>query len=204
MAKSKKNQKKVKKGFKSYHSDVKSNKVNDIKEDDDQSAESESDIENEDISEETHLLCSINVLNVLGRRFDLYESKAMKQLRTALFPLIQIQIKKNSHFEAKLITVFNDINNDATKMLTSKRLGILSKTASRYASDQDLFLSPEHKLFREALHPLVMLQQRRMSGDTSTITTEEKGNQSYSNRVSAAFRARGNSSILFSVSPEHF
>jgi hypothetical protein len=132
---------------------------------------------------------SIRILNVLGQRCDIYESKQMKQLRTILFPLIELQIQRGSYFEPNSSS--NSIlDGDVSLALDTKKLAILIRSVSAFCDDHEAFFSPESKQFRAALHPLVLFQQRRMSHKPSGPTTADDGNQSHSARVSSAFRSR--------------
>lgn len=135
---------------------------------------------------ESDLTCSIRLLNVLGQRLDIYESKPMKLLRTSLFPLIEIQIKKGSYFEAPTEKPFAD--NDASKELSKRKLCTLLRTIEMYSNNNETFLSADHKQFRAALHPLVVMQQHRISGSSSNPVGEV--NQTFSARVSSAFRSK--------------
>lgn len=139
-----------------------------------------------DFNLDSDLSCSIQLLNVLGQRLDIYESKSMKALRTSLYPLIEIQIKKGSHFETPNLNPMAD--NDMSKELSERKLCTLLRVAGMYCNDYDLFLSADHKQFRAALHPLVVMQQHRISGSSSNPGGEIS--QSYSARVSSAFRSK--------------
>jgi hypothetical protein len=78
-----------------------------------------------DSKAESDILSSIRTLNVLGQRLDIYESKSMKSLRTVLFPLIVLQIKKGSHFESNQLDPVDD--KAAGKELGIHKLEVLSR-----------------------------------------------------------------------------
>ena len=132
---------------------------------------------------------SIRILNLLGQRCDIYESKQMKQVRTILFPLIELQIRRGSHFEPNAISS-SSLESDHSLLLDARKLALLIKSASAFCNDHEMFFSLESKQFRAALHPLVLFQQRRMSNKPSGLPTADDGSQSHSARVSSAFRSR--------------
>lgn len=132
---------------------------------------------------------SIRILNLLGQRHDIYESKQMKQLRTIIFPLIELQIQRGSHFEPNTSSS-SILDGDLSLILDTRKLAVLIRSVSAFCGDHEAFLSPESKPFRAALHPLVLFQQRRMSHKPSGPTTTDDGNQTHSARVSSAFRSR--------------
>eukprot|EP00596_Hydrurales_sp_CCMP1899_P000668 CAMPEP_0119033850 /NCGR_PEP_ID=MMETSP1177-20130426/914_1 /TAXON_ID=2985 /ORGANISM="Ochromonas sp, Strain CCMP1899" /LENGTH=520 /DNA_ID=CAMNT_0006990919 /DNA_START=129 /DNA_END=1691 /DNA_ORIENTATION=+ len=135
---------------------------------------------------DSNLSTSIRLLNVLGQRLDIYESKSMKVLRTSLYPLIDIQIKKGSHFETSHLNPIPE--KEVSKELSERKLSTLLRTTGMYCNNNDLFLSADHKQFRAALHPLVVMQQHRISG--SSLTSVAEISQSYSARISSAFRSK--------------
>lgn len=148
--------------------------------------DSDGDVEQSDSSQEKDLLLSIGVLNILGHRLDLYESKAMKQLRTQLFPLIELQIRKCSHFEATASANMAH-DGDCSLGLEPRKLAALSRCAISFHNDHVRFLSPEAKPFRASLHPLVQMQQRRMSNKPVNVGALDT---THSAKVSMAFRSR--------------
>ena len=113
--------------------------------------DSDLDVSVDGIITEADNLMSIRVLNVLGQRLDIYESKSSKCLRTALFPLIQLQICKGSLFEKNLSNKFLDSSSDSREEFITRKLSVLTRTATIYSSDRELFLSPGTKSFRAAL-----------------------------------------------------
>ena len=151
----------------------------------------DSDVDTSDsgVISDADMIVSINILNLVGRRSDIYESKSMKSLRTALFPLIQLQISKGSHFESCILDN-STLNNCLEEEVPPRKLSTLLRTATTYSNDSNLFLSPNIKPFRAALHPLVIAQQRRLSKKPSLTSITESLNQTHSSRVSAAFRSR--------------
>ena len=139
-----------------------------------------------DSSSAKDILLSIGVLNILAHRHDLYESKAMKQLRTQLFPLIELQIRKGSHFEA---TASTDLayDGDCSIGLQPCKLAALSRSAISFHNDHASFFSSDAKQFRASLHPLVQMQQRRMSNKPVSVAVPDA---THSAKVSMAFRSR--------------
>lgn len=145
---------------------------------------------------------SIHILNLLGQRRDIYESKQMKQLRTIVFPLIELQIQRGSHFEPNTSSS-STLDSGLNLQLDARKLAVLIRSVAAFCNDHEAFLSPESKQFRAALHPLVLLQQRRMSHKPSGATTADDGNQSHSARVSSAFRSRDWSLVLMELYAMH-
>ena len=199
MGKGAKEKKRRKKAFRSSKPSVASVKggnvlaadrsnISDASEDDDDD-DSDADLSEDGIISEADNMMSIRILNVLGQRLDFYESKSMKCLRTALFPLIELQISKGSHFEINKSHSFID-GSDSKDEFINRKLSVLTRTAATYNSDRELFLSADTKSFRAALHPLVLVQQRRMSKKISGSGTSEDAVQTFSSRVSEAFRSR--------------
>ena len=144
---------------------------------------------------------AIHALDILGQRIDLYRSKTMKGVRSALFPLIELQIKKSAFFENKAVSIIQDI----AEATLSSSLNSLLRIASMLSSDVTRFLSFEMKEFRHALHPLVHFTQQKdkqveplpahvgksllpppTNNDMSLSVCTE---QSYSQRISSLFRA---------------
>ena len=146
--------------------------------------DSDEDEAQSDSSPKKDILLSIGVLNILGHRQDLYESKAMKQLRTQLFPLIELQIRKGSHFEA---TASTNLEHDGSLGLEPHKLAALSRCAISFQNDHASFFSSEAKQFRASLHPLVQMQQRRMSNKPLNVGVLDT---THSAKVSLAFRSR--------------
>ena len=144
------------------------------------------DEEQSDSSVKDDIFLSIGVLNILGQRLDLYESKAMKQLRTLLFPLIELQVKKGSHFEATASS--NSAHDgDCSLGLEPHKLAALTRSAISFHNDHASFFSSEAKQFRASLHPLVQMQQRRMSNKPVSFGAHDT---THSAKVSLAFRSR--------------
>ena len=166
-----------------------------------------SDTDGDNMTTVNDLPIAIHALDILGQRIDLYRSKAMKGVRSALFPLIEVQIKKSAFFEIRSSSI---INETAEATLTSS-LDSLLRIASMLSSDLTSFLSFEMKEFRHALHPLVhFTQQKDKQGEssselgvgtnTSTSIVPNEGvsssvsvpacvEQSYAQRISTLFRA---------------
>ena len=165
----------------------------DSSDDDSSGAEADGNAANSDA------LVSIQILNVLGRRLDIYESKSLKHLRTALFPLIQLQISKGSHFETSLISKPVEENDS---IVVSRKLHVLLRTAATYTGNNELFLSATSKPFRAAMHPLVVVQQRRMANKPGAGSGENLI-QTHSARVSTAFRCRDWPSALSELYAMH-
>jgi hypothetical protein len=159
--------------------DIRAAEIPSIDSEDDSDGDSDSNLDSD-------LSTSIRLLNVLGQRLDIYESKSMKVLRTSLYPLIEIQIKKGSHFETSHLNPIAE--NEVSKELSERKLSTLLRTTGMYCNNNDLFLSVDHKQFRAALHPLVVMQQHRISGSSLPFIAEIS--QSYSARVSSAFRSK--------------
>ena len=156
---------------------------------DDENDDDDVDTSDDGAISDADMIVSINILNLVGRRADIYESKSMKSLRTALFPLIQLQISKGSHFESSILDI-STLSNSFEEEILPRKLSTLIRIATAYSNDHNLFLSPNIKSFRAALHPLVIAQQRRMSKKPSLTSISESLNQTHSSRVSAAFRSR--------------
>ena len=147
----------------------------------DESEEEEKDDEeelDEDARDEADYATSIKVLDLLGRRPDLFHAKGLKAVRQALFPLMQKQ--ERHHFERPVWSQDVD-GHEALALLQPKSPAIASlfRTIARFETSSSsssssssvaggervvsakghgrllLFSSAENKAFRKALHPLV-------------------------------------------------
>ncbi len=76
----------------------------------------------EDIDVMKSILIAIKVLEVLSQRLNVYSSKAHKNLRVALFPLIQRQF--NKHFEMEDVLLISEETFIST--ISATNLGITS------------------------------------------------------------------------------
>jgi hypothetical protein len=135
---------------------------------------------------------AIQVLFALSRHIEMFKSKAFKSIRTEIFPLLELQ--KTAFFEPPS----DNANNDADmKLLQDKRaLNTLSKIVNQFtnraAQGKQQFLSAESKLFRRAMHPLVIAQ---FNLDIKKLQADF-ADRSYSAQVSTAFRDKDWANVL--------
>jgi len=146
---------------------------------------------------------AIAALDVLGQHPALYRSKAMKTVRAALFPLIDLQVKKRAHFEAKVHLLSPVAAGDATVEVPPAQVDALLHVVAALTNDTAQFLSVDCKELRHALHPLVLLAQRKDSPHTTNAAAAAPSSasasassagptaptQSYTQRISTSFRA---------------
>ena len=132
--------------------------------------------------------------------FDLkpaFASKELKPLRTALYPLIQIQAK--AHFEIIPPKIRR------TAALEPREVALLKRVAVHFASSDEgraQFASPASRQFRRALHPFVVQslgqnshsqqqqqQQQQQQAQGQQFSAELDDDRSFSGRISNAFHA---------------
>ena len=139
-----------------------------------------------DVSEE-EVAISASMLDVLSADTEVYASKGYKMLRRMLFPLIEVQFEK--YFEEMPST--RAINRNDLEDETNMK--ILENTINYFVNNLEAFQSLKYKPFRRSLHPLVLYTKKHMHG-----CAVEKGDQSISNQITAAFRC-GNYSKVYSL-----
>lgn len=134
---------------------------------------------------------AVRALEMLSRRLDIYASKASKQLRVAVFPLIQRQQKAQAHFEppawagqpppseAEAAQVLGPSSPAATALIRLCTGPLSGEDAAK------LLASADFKDFRRALHPLVLEQYRR---EGKPVPAHDQ--LGLSSRISSAFRNR--------------
>ena len=106
--------------------------------------------------------------------------KEHKQLRTMLWPLVNLQVKGNAHFEASARA--SEVQKPA-----DEDLQLLRRVITHFASTEEgraSFTLPSSRPFRRALHPVVLEQIRKNSGGGGEDVS------SYSARISNAYRAK--------------
>ena len=134
---------------------------------------------------------AIRALDMLGRRLDLYGSKANKALRVHLHGLLRAQQRRGAHFEPQAWAGQpppSDAEAQAVLGGGSPCLAALLRVVTGPLGGDagaERLAASEHKALRRALHPLVLEQCRR---DGRPPPPAEDA--SLSGRVSAAFRNR--------------
>ena len=118
---------------------------------------------------------SIALLQILGRRLDIFASKAMKHLRSFIFPLLMLQLKKKAHFELRL---WSDELVDSQITQAMAEVSILIELMKFLNCHQDLFLSPRYKKLRCAMHPLVLYAKSQQNPQISSTIQRESTQQS--------------------------
>jgi len=106
--------------------------------------------------------------------------KEHKQLRTMLWPLVEIQIKSNAHFEASARAPEIQKPSEEDLQLLRRVISHFASTAEGRAS----FVLSSSRPFRRALHPIVVEQIRKNSGGGVEDVS------SYSARISNSYRAK--------------
>ena len=103
---------------------------------------------------------AITVLEAITKKPEVYHSKDMKCLRTALFPLINAQ--KNAFFDAVYQPPTEVTGDPLSDPLSAKKVATLISVTTTYSSagGKALFSSSACKKFRRALHPIVQLHVR--------------------------------------------
>jgi hypothetical protein len=159
---------------------------------------------------------TMQILACLSQRLDLYESKEMKPVRVALFPLIEFQ--KNKFFEEARAT--NSLSDEEFHKLASSSTISRAVTVIRYfALHEEEFASEQYKPLRRALHPLVVYTNRKIAAakrpptatassavatqQPSILSTAESGSNSLSNRISNCFRAGDHRGALLALEEMH-
>jgi hypothetical protein len=177
---------------------------------------SEDDAGSDGVLGQKNVVATLQVLACLSQRLDLYESKAMKPVRVALFPLIEFQ--KNKFFEEAMMTT-NLSNEEFHKLASSSTISRAVGVIRYFALREDEFASEQHKHIRKALHPLVVYTNKKISAakrpspNTASSTTSaqrpsilptaEPGSNSLSNRISNCFRAGDHRGALLALEEMH-
>jgi hypothetical protein len=183
-------------------------------------AESGSGSENDDgtgsVLSRRNVDATMQILACLSQRLDLYESKEMKPVRVALFPLIEFQ--RNKFFEEARTT--NSLTDEEFCKLTSPSTISRAVTIIRYfAIHEDEFALEQHKPLRKALHPLVVYTNKKIAAakrptpatvssagaaqQPSALSTTESGSNSLSNRISNCFRGGDYRGALLALEEMH-
>lgn len=107
----------------------------------------------------------LQVLKSFSRRLDLYEDKACKPLRIAIFPLIEIQQSKFFEDVAKPVPLTDE---EFHASLSASLVAKASNAISYLIRNTEEFASEQYKHIRRALHPLVVHTNRKLKAGKAT------------------------------------
>lgn len=132
--------------------------------------DTDDDVVNED-NIDSKVYEAMRVIEIIANRTDIYSSKPFKVLRTALFPLIKLQM--NKFFETAGIEANPSMLNDENmkKVLCLRNITTTVEVAQYFVDHVELFNSVQYKCFRKCIHPLVLHHKNQDKGAVTSKTT---------------------------------
>ena len=106
-------------------------------------------------NETTDVRIFTEILQLLARNKDLYQTKRLKAFRKAIFPLLSVQRYK--FFEPDPLEAACSDEQEIDRILSPQNLATSIRCATCFSNNKESFNSLCHKFVRKALHPIVNL-----------------------------------------------
>ena len=165
----------------------------DFDDDEDEEIDGSEDVGNSDRGKEgdgeRDVKAFIEILNLLARNQDLYQTKRLKAFRKAIFPLLSAQ--RHKFFEPDPIEAAYVDQEEIDRILSPQNLTISMRCATHLSLNKEFFNSSSNKIIRKALHPIVNLHFVPDTNHTCSSSSSQKDkDDQISNSIHQAFRLK--------------